>query len=100
MKYLVEPHGELFDSFFPTHVVVRFRKVRRKSNFAQVGIEYARGQLYVIYKTVQFISKPPHSWTLSAAAWPSLRLCYRPAVFFYHLLISFPIPQRKIRRAL
>jgi len=50
-----------FDSFSPTYVVARFRKFRRKFNFAQVGIEYARGQLCVVYKTVQFISKPPHN---------------------------------------
>ena len=31
----------------PNYSIVTFWKVRRKSNFAQVGIEYTDGQLYV-----------------------------------------------------
>jgi hypothetical protein len=62
MNYLVGHPGVSFDSFYPTHIVGTFWKVRRKSDFAQVGIEYARDQLCIsIYKAIQFISKLPHN---------------------------------------
>ena len=43
----------------PTYAVVTLRKVRRKSNFVQVGIDYTYGQLCVCIQAVQLKSKLP-----------------------------------------
>jgi hypothetical protein len=42
----------------PTYATVTFRKTWSKAKFAQVGIEYANGQLNVHIKEVQPTSKP------------------------------------------
>jgi len=49
------------------------------------------------YKGVQLKSKPQHTGIWPAAAWPPRQLCYRPAVFFRHPLITLSLPQEKIR---
>ena len=71
--------------------LVTFRKIRRKSNFAQVGTEYrpTYGQLYICKpQAVQLKSSFQHAKTLSTSARSARRLCYRPAVFFHHFLLN------------
>jgi hypothetical protein len=58
-----------------------------------VQVEFCASQiaLYIlskyvrIYKRVPLKTKLQHTGTLSGAAWPPHRLCYRPAGFFRHI---------------
>jgi hypothetical protein len=73
--------------------VAALRSVRRKS--------YGRQHTPRIHKAVHWQPELQHTVTRSAAAWPSHRLCYRPAVFVrLPRLIALSLPQRKIRCAL
>ena len=97
------------------YAIIRFRKVRRKSNFAQVRTEYTHCQLHTCVHThthththtMESIHMynyvcvcvcvcvhiqgslatihTQHPGTLSAAARPPHSLCYRPAVCFRQL---------------
>jgi hypothetical protein len=72
---------------------LRSGKTWSKAKFAQVGIEYANGQLYVHVKEVQVTSQLQHTGTWPAAVRPVRRPCYRPAAFYRHLrliALSFP----------
>jgi hypothetical protein len=63
----------------PTYAIITFLL---KSNFVQVGIEYAYRQ-----PSTQKASWNPNSITLamcSAIAWPPRRMCYRPTLFFLY----------------
>jgi len=81
--------------------VVTLRKIRRKSNFAQVSIEYrpTYGQLYIQkYQAVQLKSSFQHAETSSASARSARRLYYHPAVFFHHfLLIALSFTREKFK---
>ena len=84
------------------NAVVMFRKVRCKSNFAQVRAEYTFGELYTnyicIYKEAQSKSELHQTITSSPVARPPSRLCCRPAVFSCHLrLIALSFVQGYIR---
>ena len=70
--------------------MVIFRNVRPKTNFAQVGVEYAYGHMYIpIWIQTPYAERPLH------------RLCYRPTAFFRHLrLIELSFPQREFRGSL
>ena len=70
------------------HAVVTMGKIRLTSNIAQVWTEYRihTTNYICIYKEVQLESRLHRTGIWSAAAWPHRRLCYRPAVFFCHLL--------------
>ena len=75
-------------------LVVTYRKVRLKSNFAQAGIEYTYSQLYMHIQGRSVRTQIPTHWYLIGH-----RLCYRPAVFFRHLrLHALWFLHRKIRR--
>lgn len=41
------------------YVVVTFRKVRRKANYAQIATEYTRSQLYGLHRAAQMKFKLP-----------------------------------------
>ena len=49
------------------------------------------------YKGVQLKSKPQNTGIWPAATWSPRQLCYRPAVFFHHPLITLSLPQEKFR---
>jgi len=69
---------------------------------AQVANGCAYGEIYGarMCKGVQLKSKFQHPGAWSGAAWPSRRLCCRPALFFRHLcLTALPFLLPKIRRA-
>jgi hypothetical protein len=54
--------------------------------------------VHVHTRGVQLKSKLRHSEIWATTLWPSRHLCYRPAVFFYHvILIVLSFPKRKIR---
>ena len=76
----------------PNYSIVRFWKVRRKSNFAQVGIEYTDGQLYV--QRSPFETQPPHTGTEFTMIAPPYELL--PSMSFPNFrLIVFLLPPRK-----
>jgi len=51
--------------------------------------------MYVLTRGFVWNATSKNTGTCSAAPWPSHRLCYRPAVFFYILrLIALALPQR------
>jgi len=71
------------------------RKVRRKFSFyATLNWVCVQGTFSCVclYKAVQLKSRLEHNGTWSAAAQPSRRLCYRPAVFFRYLCLTVPPP--------
>jgi hypothetical protein len=76
----VTERGKTKFKHLPTYTAVTFRKVRHKSNSAQV-------KLLFIYKHGQLKSKFQNNETWSTAAWSPSRLCYRPTIFFHHLLL-------------
>jgi len=80
----------------PTYPTVTLLCVHRKAEWAYTwSIINA-----IIFKAAQLKYKLHHTVTLSATAWPSWRLCYRPSVFYRHLrLTALPFPQGKIRCA-
>jgi hypothetical protein len=77
-----------------------FRKAWRKLNLAESEenkdiVNY----MHVCKMESTLKSTLQHTGTLSDAAWPPRRLCYRPVVFFRHLHpVSLSFRQRKIRR--
>ena len=80
----------------PTYPRVTLLCVHRKAEWA-----YTRSLIKaIIFKAVQLKYKLQHTGTLSAAAWPSRRLCFCPSIFFRHLRpTALPFPQGKIRCA-
>jgi hypothetical protein len=79
--------------------MVSFRKVWRKSNFVQVGIEYTYGQTHMNIKGRPVEMQTPTHWNLIGHSMTAPHLRYRPAVFFRHLChIALPFPQGKTRR--
>ena len=67
---------------------------------AQVAVTCKCCQLCHLYmQGSHVLFKLRHTGTWSAAAWPPRRMCYRPAVFFFHSLLSaLSVPQGKIWR--
>jgi len=68
-----------------TYAVITFRKKRNKASLGQVGINYARDQLYKCMPGVQFNkSGIQHTGNLHVhtATWWCRHLCHRPTIFF------------------
>jgi hypothetical protein len=63
-----------------------FRKVRRKLHFVESEKSTRIANCTHVCKMESRLkSRLQHTGTLSDAAWPPRRLCYRPVVFFRHL---------------
>jgi hypothetical protein len=88
-------------TYCPDCALVTFWEVRRKGNFAHVGIKCTYGQLYnYTHEVLHSKSKLQHTLKLSTAAWPLRLICCRPAGMFRHLrLTALSFPQRKIRHS-
>lgn len=74
---------------YPTYAEVTIRKVRRKSNLAQIGNGCTYSQLRThthayarTHKEVQLKSKLQRNRTWSVAAWPPRHMRHRPATHF------------------
>jgi hypothetical protein len=71
---------------YPTCTIVTFRKIRCKSNFAQLDVSIQT--VNSICKGVQLQTKAQQNETWSAAAWPPCRLSYPSSSFFRHVRLT------------
>jgi len=70
------------------------------SNFEHVGIQHARGQLYMCAQGSQVKTQTPTQWKLNGRRLMAPPPAYHPAVLFLHLrLLAISFPHEKIRRA-
>ena len=84
----------------PAQSVVTFWKVRRKSNFGQIGIDYTYGQLPVYIHGISVDIQTPNTLETDRPQHESLRQCCRPRVYFCRLRLTvFSPSQGKIRLA-
>jgi len=82
-KYIIsrQQPPELCSSYVPKRPArLEFRASRNCVNVSAVKCDRT-------YKAAQLTFELELTGTRSAAAWPPLRLCYSPAVFFLHVLL-------------